>query len=94
MAGPRVGPSALCGWAGRPDGQVMFVVQDLTIGTGSRAAQARFANLLHGNWLAETSNRSPAKGGPRGCSGWVRRARSRRSWSGSASSTRCTAGMS
>jgi hypothetical protein len=33
----------------------MFVVQDLTIGTGSRAAQARFANLLHGNWLAETS---------------------------------------
>jgi len=50
-----VGPSALCGWAGRPDGQVMFVVQDLTIGTGSRAAQARFANLFHGNWLAETS---------------------------------------
>jgi hypothetical protein len=33
----------------------MFVVQDLTIGTGPRAAQARFANLLHGNWLAETS---------------------------------------
>jgi hypothetical protein len=33
----------------------MFVVQDLTIGTGSRAAQARFENLLHGNWLAETS---------------------------------------
>ena len=50
-----MGPSALCGWAGRPDGQVMFVVQDLTIGTGSRAAQARFENLLHGNWLAETS---------------------------------------
>jgi hypothetical protein len=33
----------------------MFVVEELTIGTGSRAAQARFANLLHGNWLAETS---------------------------------------
>jgi hypothetical protein len=33
----------------------MFVVEDLTIGTGSRAAQARFANLLHGDWLAETS---------------------------------------
>jgi hypothetical protein len=33
----------------------MFVVQDRTIGAGSRAAQARFANLLHGNWLAETS---------------------------------------
>lgn len=43
------------GWAGRPDGQVMFVAQDLTIGIGSRAAQARFANLLHGDWLAETS---------------------------------------
>lgn len=33
----------------------MFVTEDLTIGTGSRAAQARFANLLHGSWLAETS---------------------------------------
>ena len=33
----------------------MFVVQDLTIKIGSRAAQARFQNLLHGNWLAETS---------------------------------------
>jgi hypothetical protein len=33
----------------------MFVVEDLTIGTGSRAAQARFANLLRGNWLAQTS---------------------------------------
>ncbi len=27
----------------------------MTIGTGSRAAQARFVNLLHGNWLAEVS---------------------------------------
>jgi hypothetical protein len=33
----------------------MFVAQDLTIGTGSRAAQARFVNLLHGNWLTEAS---------------------------------------
>ena len=33
----------------------MFVVQDVTIGAGSRVAQARLANLLHGSWLAETS---------------------------------------
>lgn len=33
----------------------MFVAQELTIGTGSRAAQARFANLLRGDWLADTS---------------------------------------
>jgi len=33
----------------------MFVVQDLTIGIGSRAAQARFQNLLHGDWLADAS---------------------------------------
>jgi hypothetical protein len=33
----------------------MFVAEDVTIGTGAREAQARFANLLHGNWLAETS---------------------------------------
>jgi hypothetical protein len=33
----------------------MFVVEELTVGTGSRAAQARFANLLHGDWLAEMS---------------------------------------
>jgi hypothetical protein len=33
----------------------MFVAEDVTIGAGCRAAQARFANLLHGNWLAETS---------------------------------------
>jgi hypothetical protein len=33
----------------------MFVVQDLTIGIGSRMAQARFANLLCGDWLAEVS---------------------------------------
>src|SRR6516164_1820488 len=33
----------------------MFVVQDLTIRLGFRAVQARFQNLLHGNWLAETS---------------------------------------
>ena len=33
----------------------MFVAEDLTIGTGSRAAQARFENLLHASWLAEMS---------------------------------------
>jgi hypothetical protein len=33
----------------------MFVAQDLTIGAGSRAAQARFENLLHGTWLAQMS---------------------------------------
>jgi hypothetical protein len=33
----------------------MFVAQELTIGTASRAAQARFENLLHGTWLAERS---------------------------------------
>jgi hypothetical protein len=33
----------------------MFVAEDVTIGAGARAAQARFANLLHGRWLAETS---------------------------------------
>ena len=33
----------------------MFVAQDLTIRIGSRAAQARFQNLLRGNWLADTS---------------------------------------
>jgi hypothetical protein len=33
----------------------MFVAQDLTIGTGSRAAQARFENLLQGTWLAQMS---------------------------------------
>jgi hypothetical protein len=33
----------------------MFVVEDLIVGTASRAAQARFANLLHGDWLAEMS---------------------------------------
>ena len=43
----------------------MFVVQDLTIGIGSRAAQARFENLLHGNWLAETS-RAACEGGAEG----------------------------
>jgi hypothetical protein len=33
----------------------MFVAQDLTVGTGPREAQARFANLIHGAWLAEAS---------------------------------------
>ena len=52
-------------WAGWPDGQVMFAVQDLTIRIGSREAQARFQNLLHGNWLAETS-RVACEGGVEG----------------------------
>ena len=65
MAGPKAGPSALCGEAGRYDGQVMFVAQDLTIGTGSRTAQARFENLLHGNWLAEMST-AACEGGVEG----------------------------
>jgi hypothetical protein len=43
----------------------MFVVQDLIIGTGSRAAQVRFANLLRGNWLAETSQ-AACEGGVEG----------------------------
>jgi hypothetical protein len=33
----------------------MFAAEDMTIGTESRAAQARFVNLLHGNWLTEVS---------------------------------------
>lgn len=43
----------------------MFVVQDLTIGIGSRMAQARFANLLRGDWLAEVSEVS-CEGGAQG----------------------------
>jgi len=46
----------------------MFVAQDLTIGTGFRAAQARFENLLHGNWLTETS-RAACEGGAEGLPG-------------------------
>jgi len=33
----------------------MFVAQDLTVDIKPRAAQARFANLLRGNWLAGAS---------------------------------------
>jgi hypothetical protein len=43
----------------------MFVVQDRTIGIGSHVAQARLANLLHGNWLAETSQ-AACEGGAEG----------------------------
>jgi hypothetical protein len=43
----------------------MFVAQELTIGTGSRAAQARFASLLRGDWLAETSQ-AACEGGAEG----------------------------
>ena len=44
---------------------VMFVAQDLMIGTGSRAAQARFENLLHGSWLADVSE-AACEGGTAG----------------------------
>ena len=33
----------------------MFVAQELTVGTGFRTAQAHFANLMYGTWLAEAS---------------------------------------
>ena len=33
----------------------MFVAHELPVDTGLREAQARFANLLHGRWLAEAS---------------------------------------
>jgi hypothetical protein len=40
----------------------MFVAEDLTVGIGLRAAQARFANLVHGTWLAEVSKTSYDQG--------------------------------
>jgi len=33
----------------------VFVGEELTVNTGSAAAQARFENLVHGNWLAGAS---------------------------------------
>jgi hypothetical protein len=33
----------------------MFLAEDLLVGAGSRQAQARFVNLLHGDWLAGAS---------------------------------------
>ena len=33
----------------------MFVAEELTVNTGSAAAQARFENLVHGAWLAGVS---------------------------------------
>jgi hypothetical protein len=33
----------------------MFITQELTVDTGLRQAQARFANLMHGAWLTEAS---------------------------------------
>ena len=33
----------------------MFVAQELTVDVGSDAAQARFVNMLRGNWLPEAS---------------------------------------
>lgn len=41
---------------------VMFVAQELTIGIGSGAAQARFANLILGHWLTETSETAYGEG--------------------------------
>lgn len=40
----------------------MFVAEDLVVGIGLRAAQARFANLIHGTWLAEVSKTSYDQG--------------------------------
>lgn len=40
----------------------MFVAEDLIAGIGLRAAQARFANLIHGTWLAEVSKTSYDQG--------------------------------
>jgi hypothetical protein len=37
------------------DGWGMFVAEELTVNTGSAAAQARFENLVHGDWLAGVS---------------------------------------
>ena len=36
----------------------MFVAENLAVRIGLRAAQARFANLIHGTWLAELSKTS------------------------------------
>jgi hypothetical protein len=33
----------------------MFLAEEVVVGTGARQAQACFVSLLHGNWLAETS---------------------------------------
>jgi hypothetical protein len=33
----------------------MFLAEDVIAGTEFRQAQARFVNLLHGDWLAEAS---------------------------------------
>lgn len=40
----------------------MFVTQELTISIGPAAAQARFANLLRGNWLTEMSEAAYGEG--------------------------------
>jgi hypothetical protein len=61
----------------------MFVAQALTIEVGYRAAQARFTNLLRGNWLAGVSEAAydgaltgllragPARACPVDLRGWV-----------------------
>ena len=70
----------------------MFVTEEVTVKTGSRAAQARFENLVQGDWLAGVSEAAHdgavtglRKVGP----AW-----SRRNWSGSASLIRCITVMS
>jgi hypothetical protein len=40
----------------------MFVAQELTISVGPRIAQARFANLIRGNWLTEMSEAAYGEG--------------------------------
>jgi hypothetical protein len=49
------GRSTLCGRRPGPDSWGMFVAEEQTVNTGSAAAQARFENLVHGNWLAGAS---------------------------------------
>jgi hypothetical protein len=42
----------------------MSVAQELTVDVGSGAAQARFVNMLRGNWLAEVSGATYDRGSP------------------------------
>jgi hypothetical protein len=51
----RTGLSALGRWAGWRRPLSMFVAHELTVDAGPGAAQARFVNMLRGNWLAEAS---------------------------------------
>ena len=67
--------------------------EDLTVSTGSGAAQARFESLVHGDWLAGASE-AAYDGAVTGLAKWTRPGRSRGNWSGSASLTRYAAVMS